>query len=470
MKQKKTVLGGLILDPLAWDDVSVLLTEEDFFVSSHRKIFATIAGMNKSNQHVDLITLGNKLKSQGFADSTFLAEIVSNTASSANISSYAGIIAEKSQLRKLIKTNDEISDLAYKEDYEDIGAFLDGVEQKIFNLSETRSSEQLTPVKELTSESIEKLEELSALQGQITGVPSGYEALDTMTAGFQPGELSIVAARPSMGKTAFSLNLALHATLKAKKSVAYFSVEMSKAAVMNRLLAISGRIPLYNLRVGSIKDNQWQKIITTGAQLSEAPLYINDSDVSPYEIRSQARRLKAKHGLDLVIVDYLQLIKLKQKVESREREVSEISHILKFIAKDLNIPVIALAQLNRTVEGRSNRRPMLSDLRESGSIEQDADLIMMLYRDDYYEKDNTDDKGVAEVIIGKQRNGPTGTVRLRWQPEYGVFANDLPESAPMPVGPPPGYNNGHHQKKDHSPKPTPAPPGGFKNFAPGADS
>jgi replicative DNA helicase len=314
--------------------------------------------------------------------------------------------------------------------------------------------------------SLEKLELMYANKGDVTGVPSGFFDLDKMTAGFQPKEMCIIAARPSMGKTAFSLNIALTAALKEKKSIAYFSVEMAKEQVMMRMLASEAKVSLSQLRTASMDETAWPRLINAAAKLSESRMFIDDtSGISPYEVHAKCRRLKAKHGLDMIIIDYLQLMSLKQKVESREREVSEISKTLKAIAKDMQVPVLALAQLNRGVEGRSDRRPMLSDLRESGSIEQDADVIMMLYRDDYYERDNPEHRGNAEVIIGKQRNGPTGTVKLRWQPEYGLFTNaegNGPQP-PMPSAPGPGPSGGGAGRVT----PFSPPSGGRpKNFAP----
>ena len=283
---------------------------------------------------------------------------------------------------------------------------------------------------------MEKIEFLYANKSEVTGIRTGFLKFDEMTAGLQPSELIIVAARPSMGKTAFSLNLALNAALYQKKTVAYFSLEMSKEAVMARCLSSASRIHMGDLKVGRISDENWPKLISTAAKLSDSPLYIDDSSgISPFEIRSKCRRLKAKHGLDLIMIDYLQLMSLKTKVESREREVAEISKTLKAIARELKVPVIALAQLNRGVEGRGDKRPMLSDLRESGSIEQDADVICMLYRDDYYDKEDPEKQGMAEIIIGKQRNGPTGTVKMRFDGSIGLF-QDIHSGQDLPPHPP----------------------------------
>jgi replicative DNA helicase len=349
-----------------------------------------------------------------------------------------------------------------------VSTFLDGVESEVFSVAEQRATTGLVEASDLVKASLEKLEELYNNSAAITGVPSGFEELDGMTAGFQPGEMTILAARPSMGKTALSLNIAMNAALREDKKVAYFSVEMAKESVMMRMLASEARIPMSHLRVGQLDERAWPKLIHTAAKMSEAPIFIDDtSGISPFEIRAKARRLKAKHGLDMIMIDYLQLMGLKQKMDSREREVSEISKTLKAIAKELQVPVIALAQLNRGVEGRSDRRPMLSDLRESGSIEQDADIIMMIYREDYYDRDNPEIKGVAEIIIGKQRNGPTGVVKLRWQPEYGIFSNllqqDMGPQPPTPSAPPP--QGASYQLPEEGPSPS-GPKGKPKNFAP----
>ena len=276
---------------------------------------------------------------------------------------------------------------------------------------------------DLVKLSLQRLEELYGNQGAVTGVPTGFVDLDEMLSGLQPGELSILAARPSMGKTALSLNIACHAAFVEKKSIAYFSVEMPKEILMMRIIGIESGVSLSNIRTGRLDEKTWPAIINTSAKIADSNFFIDDTTgISPFEIRSKARKLKSKHGLDLIMIDYLQLMGMKQKFDSREREVAEISKGLKALAKELKIPVLALAQLNRGVEGRGDKRPMLSDLRESGSIEQDADVIMMIFREDYYEKDNP--TGAAEVIVGKQRNGPTGTVPLRWDPHTGRFLNN----------------------------------------------
>jgi replicative DNA helicase len=467
---EKSILGGLMLEQSAWDEVAEIIVEDDFYKPAHRRIYHAILELNKKGSPTDLITVSNYLMEtqeiEQVGGPSYIAEMIEETPSATNIGVYAKIVAEKALVRKLITTSSGIIDKAYSQDFEDVHSFIDSAEAEIFSIAENRQQSGLVGATELIKASLEKLEELYANQGAVTGVPSGFLELDEMTAGFQPGEMTIIAARPSMGKTAFSLNLALHAALTEKKKVAYFSVEMASESVMTRLLSIVSKVSLSDLRVGRISDKAWPQLINTAALLSEAPIYIDDtSGISPFEIRAKARRLAAKGGLDIIIVDYLQLMGLKQKVESREREVSEISKTLKAIAKELKVPVIALAQLNRSVEGRTDRRPMLSDLRESGSIEQDADIIMMLYREDYYDRDNPDIKGIAEIIVGKQRNGPTGKVKLRWVPERGVFQNlELGgggPAPPAPSSPPPGVTPFPKGKKKGSPGGSP------KNFAPG---
>lgn len=460
---EKSILGGLMLEQDAFDEVSELLVEDDFYKPAHRKIFAAIRELHRREMPSDLVTASNLLMEKGELESlggpAYLAEMIDQTPSTANITSYAKIVQEKSLLRKVIASSQEFIDKSYSAEFENMDAFLDSLEAKVFQLAESKTTNGLTDATELVKASLEKIESLFASQMLVTGVSSGFQELDELTAGFHPGELIILAARPSMGKTALSLNFAVQAALRDKKKVAYFSVEMGKEQVMIRMLASSAKIRLGDLRIGKIDDQAWPRLINTAAALSETGLFIDDtSGISPFEIRAKARRMKAKYGLDMIVIDYLQLMSMKGKMESREREVSEISKLLKSIAKELQVPVIALAQLNRGVEGRSDRRPMLSDLRESGSIEQDADVIMMIYRGDYYDRDNPEIKGIAEVIIAKQRNGPVDTVKLRWIPEYGIFENLVRgPDAPMPDGPPP-------------PTPIRREGGGGKpkNFAPGS--
>lgn len=472
IEAEQSVLGGLMMEPEAWDDVADVLTPEDFYKPTHQKIYGAIRDLHRKSQPTDLITVSNALMGTGDLETiggpSYLAELLDLTPSAANIATHAHIVNEKSLLRKLIHLSQKHIEGSYSQSFEDIASYLDSVESDIFNLVEEKKVQGLVEAGEIVKLSLEKLEALYEKKVSITGVPSGFVELDDMTSGFQPGELTIIAARPSMGKTAFSLNIALACGLKEKRSVAYFSLEMGKEQLMMRLLAGESKINMSDLRVGHVQDKLWPKLISAAAQLSESKIFIDDSaGVSPFEIRAKCRRMKAKYGLDIIMIDYLQLMSLKQRVESREREVSEISKLLKSIAKELQVPVIALAQLNRGVEGRSDRRPMLSDLRESGSIEQDADVIMMLYREDYYDRDNPEIKGVAEVIVGKQRNGPTGTVKLRWVPSTGSFKDYIEGSLgpppPMPDSPSAGYQSHQGGGSGHG-----SNQGRPRNFAPGS--
>lgn len=427
------IIGGLMLEPQKWDEVSEYIGEEHFYKSAHKSIFNAIKELQQKGQTVDILTVSEFLKRKELLDliggASYLAETLNSTPTTLNLKTYVDIVVEKALCRRLIQTCSELVNSAYEEEYEDIGNFLDQAEAKIYQIVEKREVQGVVGAKDILKKALTRLEELYSRGSSIIGVPSGFNDLDTMTAGFQPGELIILAARPSMGKTALSLNIAANAAVRAKKKVAYFSLEMSKEQLMFRVLASEARVDLSNIRIGKIADTAWPKLINSASVVSEAPLYIDDSvGISPFEIRAKCRRLKAQVGLDMIMVDYLQLMDLKQRVESRERAVSEISRTLKAIAKELEVPVIALSQLNRGVEGRSDRRPMLSDLRESGSIEQDADVIMMIYREDYYDKENTDNRGIAEIIVGKQRNGPTGMVKLAWIPQHGQFANLAPQS------------------------------------------
>lgn len=465
LEAEQSILGSLMLDPEAWDQVSDLIEPQDFYKNGHQVLFKAIKELITRSLPVDLITVNNLLISNGELQAAggaeYLADLVGRTVSSANVSVYAKIVKEKSLLRKMIHTSTEILEKSYAEDFITVDHFLDEAEEKFYKLGEQKSAQGLNGPLELVRDSMMKIEELFKQKAEITGIPTGLTLLDKMTSGLHGGELIVIAARPSMGKTAFSLNLAQHMAVKCKKTVAYFSLEMSQQAVMMRVLAAEARINMKELRSGKLADTAWPKLIHAAGLISESKLFIDEtSGLSPLELRSRCRRLKAQHGLDCIMIDYLQLMKLKEKTESREREVAEISRTLKSIAKELDVPVIALAQLNRGVEGRTEKRPMLSDLRESGSIEQDADIIMMLYRDDYYDKEDQEKKGHAEVIIGKQRNGPTGTVRLTFDADHGRFRDADPEPShplpPPPIAGPPGGPKG------------PPMAGKPRNFAPGA--
>ncbi len=455
-----SVLGGLMLDSEAFDQIADLIEINDFYNPSHQIIYRTIVELHQKNQPIDLVTVTNHLVSKNeleqIGGNAYLLNLLEKVISAANIDTHAKIIHEKSLLRRLISTSASLIEKSYGNEFSDVEALIDFAESEILKVGEAKSTNGLVGSMEIVKSSIEKIEELYKRKTDVTGVPTGFHELDKMTAGLHGGELIIIAARPSMGKTAMSLNIASHMTLRAKKSVAYFSVEMGKESLMMRLLAGESKISMGELRNGRIQDASWPKLIQAAGAISDAKLFIDDtSGISPFEIRARCRRLKAQHQLDCIMIDYMQIMQLKQRVDSREREVSEISRSLKAIAKELNVPVIALAQLNRGVEGRSDRRPMLSDLRESGSIEQDADVIMLLYRDDYYDREDPDKQGNAEIIIGKQRNGPTGTVKLKFDAKTNKFRDADPDSV-SPLPPP------------QAPPPMPGQFGKPRNFAPGA--
>ncbi len=463
IEAEQSILGGLMLDSEVWDDVASLVDSTDFYRPAHKIIFEAIKALSRKGQNADIVVLSNHLQQIGSMEAIggtkYLAELIENTSSTVYLENYAKIVREKSLVRKMITTTQKISEDGLSESFEDVEKYLEKCESDVFNVAQTGSNKVgLTDPTELVELSLKKIEETMSLKGNITGIASGFNDFDEMTAGFHGGELIIIAARPSMGKTALGLNIISHAALREKKSVAFFSVEMPKEQLMMRILASESKINMSKIRVGQIDDSSWSRLINTAAKLSESKLFINDtSGISPFEIRSIARKQKSKHGLDMIVIDYLQLMSMKQRMESREREVSEISKSLKALSKELDIPVIALAQLNRGVEGRSDRRPMLSDLRESGSIEQDADVIAMIFREDYYERENP--TGAAEIIIGKQRNGPTGTVKVKWDPSTGRFTNNIEAqvgNAPMPSADDFPFESSKNSRNN------------TKNFAPGS--
>ncbi|MCE3010678.1 MAG: replicative DNA helicase [Proteobacteria bacterium] len=453
------MLGNLMLNSESWDLISDSLSANDFYRPAHQVLFQTIHDLHRKSNVVDLVTVTEALKATGQLDAVGgmeqIASLVNTVVTAVNIKAYASIVREKAVLRKAIQASSDLIEKAFENDFADVDSFIAEAEAKFLKLSEDRDTGGLTSPMEIVANSMKKIDALSRNRADVTGVPTGFADLDRMTSGLHGGELIILAARPSMGKTALSLNIAQNAALRHKKTVAYFSCEMSQESVMMRILSSEARINMKDVRTGKVPDSAWTKLITVAGEIGESKLFIDEtSGISPHEVRARCRRLKAKEGLDLIVIDYLQLMSLKQRVESREREVSEISKTLKTLAKEMDVPVIALAQLNRGVEGRTEKRPMLSDLRESGSIEQDADVIMMLYRDDYYDKDDAEKAGRAEVIIGKQRNGPTGTVNLKFEAEFNRFRDaDRIHQHPLPP-----------------PQPTPinTNPGKPKNFAPGA--
>ena len=433
IEAEQAVVGAMLMDRDAILTSSEIICGEDFYQSAYGVIFDAVVEIYNEGKPVDLITLQERLKEKDvpaeISSLEFVRDLVTAVPTSANVKYYAEIVSEKSMLRRLIKLNDDISNMCYlgKEPME---AVLETTEKKVFELVQKRNTGDFVPIKDVVLNALEKIELASKTSGSVTGIPTGFLDLDYKMAGLQPSDLILVAARPSMGKTAFVLNIAQHVAFKAKKSVAIFSLEMSKEQLVNRLFALEAQVDSQSLRTGNLKDEDWEKLIESAGIIGKSNLIIDDTPgISISELRSKCRKFKLEHGLDLIIIDYLQLMtgRVGGRSESRQQEISDISRALKGLARELNVPVIALSQLSRAVEQRPDHRPMLSDLRESGAIEQDADVVMFIYRDDYYNKD-TEPKNVAEIIIAKQRNGSIGTVNLTWLPNYTKFANYLKQN------------------------------------------
>jgi replicative DNA helicase len=427
---EQAVIGGLLLNNEAWNDVAERVVERDFYHRAHRTIFATIESLSGEDVPVDLVTLSEQLENnqelEGVGGIAYLAELLQNTPSAANINNYSDIVRERAIVRELIGVANEIAEAGYETEGRDSAELLDFAETKVFQIAEARSnkSEGPQPLKDILKETVARIDDLCKNpRDGITGLSSGYNDLDQMTTGFQPGDLIIVAARPSMGKTTFAMNLAEHAALNAEKPTIIFSLEMPADQIMNRMLASLGRIDQGKIRTGALDENDWASLSSTmSILLNQGNMFIDDSSgLTPTELRSRARRIARDHGgVSMIMIDYLQLMRVPSLSENRTLEISEISRSLKALAKELRCPVIALSQLNRGLEQRADKRPINSDLRESGAIEQDADLIMFIYRDEVYNEESND-KGIAEIIIGKQRNGPIGKVRLTFQGRYSRF-------------------------------------------------
>jgi replicative DNA helicase len=427
IEAEQSVLGGILIENYAINKVMEILKPDDFYRDSHRKIFEALIVLSERDEPADSITLTNELKNSGHLDSvggaSYVASLIDLIPTAANIEYYAKIVREKAILRKLIQTSTDIITQSY-EDRGDVEGFLDEAERAIFDISENRVRPSFYPIKDIVKSSFKILERLYEKKELVTGVPSGFKELDRMTAGFQPSDLIIVAGRPSMGKTAFCLNIAQYAAIEKKNPVAIFSLEMSKEQLVIRMLCSEAHVEGTKLRSGFLGESDWPRLTIAAGNLSDAPIYIDDSAaLSVLELRAKARRLKTERGgLGMLIVDYLQLMKGRARVESRQQEISEISRSLKALAKELNIPVIAVSQLSRKTEERTGNRPQLSDLRESGAIEQDADLILFIYRDEVYNRsEDNPNRGKAEIIIGKQRNGPIGKVELAFLDKFTTF-------------------------------------------------
>ncbi|RLA96675.1 MAG: replicative DNA helicase [Deltaproteobacteria bacterium] len=424
LEAEQSVLGGIIIDNEAMNRVLELLRPGDFYKEAHQRIFGAMISLFERGEPLDLITLTNELKRskdlERIGGATYLAQLADAVPTAANIAYYAKIVKEKALLRRLIAAATDIVTECYREG-QDIEELLDQAEQAIFSISQFRVRPAFFPIKEVLKEAFRSIERLYEKKELITGVPSGFKDLDRKTAGFQPSDLIIVAGRPSMGKTAFCLNIAQYAAVEAKVPTAIFSMEMSKEQLALRMLCSEAKVSASKVRSGFLSEGDLQKLTMAASTLADAPIVIDDTPaLSVLELRAKARRLKGETGLGLIIIDYLQLMRGRSSAERREQEISEISRSLKALAKELSIPVIAISQLSRRAEDRPGRRPQLADLRESGAIEQDADLIIFLYRDEVYNP-HSDKKGIAEVIIGKQRNGPTGTVELSFIPELTTF-------------------------------------------------
>ncbi len=432
VEAEQSVLGGLLLNNTAWDRIADFISESDFYRADHRLIYRHITKLIEATRPADAITVSESLDStkelEGVGGLAYIGALAQNTPSAANIRRYAEIVRERSIMRKLAETATNIADLAYNPMGREVAQLVDEAESQIFAISEegARTRQGFIEMQPVLTEVVERIDLLYNRENpsDVTGVPTGFADMDRMTSGLQPGDLVIIAGRPSMGKTALALNMAEHVALDAGLPVGIFSMEMSASQLAMRLLGSIGKLDQHKLRTGRLEEDDWRRLTQAVGTLSEAPIQVDETAaLNALELRARARRLHRQYGqLGMIVVDYLQLMSASSQGENRATEISEISRSLKALAKELNVPVVALSQLNRSLEQRPNKRPVMSDLRESGAIEQDADLILFIYRDEVYNPDSPD-KGRAEVIIGKQRNGPIGSVMLTFQGEYTRFAN-----------------------------------------------
>ena len=423
---EQSVIGAMLLDQEAIAAAMEILTGEDFYQKQYGLVFEAMVSLYSEGKPVDLVTLQNRLQETDappeVCSMEYVQTLLAATPTSANIRHYAQIVADKSQLRRLIHVNEEIANACYgqKDRVEDI---MEDAEKSIFQVVQRRGNTDFVPIKEIVVSALRRIEKASRNKGNVTGLATGFIDLDYKTSGMQPSDLVLIAARPSMGKTAFVLNIAQYMAFRKNLHVALFSLEMSREQLVNRLFSLESNVDAQLLRNGNLNDSEWDNLLEGANTIGDSNLIIDDTPgISATELRSKCRKYKLEHGLDIIMIDYLQLMTGSRRIESRQQEISDISRSLKELARELQVPVIALSQLSRAVEQRPDHRPMLSDLRESGAIEQDADVVMFLYREDYYKPD-TEKKGVAEVIIAKQRNGPIGTVELAWLPKYTKFAN-----------------------------------------------
>ncbi|RJX16940.1 MAG: replicative DNA helicase [Ammonifex sp.] len=422
---EQAVLGAVLLDPDVVHRVADLVRPEDFYQEAHRLIYETVLSLDDAGTPIDLITLVAGLRREGHLDraggASYVASLVDGVPTTAHAEHYARLVAEKALLRTLIRVATRIRDLGYEAET-DPNNLLSEAERLVLGLAQDRGAASFTPVKNILATALQHIEEVYKAQGEMLGLPTGFKELDRLLSGLWPQDLIILAARPSMGKTSLALSVALNVA-KSGVPVGFFSLEMSKEQLVQRLLAAEAKIDQKRLRTARLEDEDWQKLIDAAGKVSAAPIFIDDTPApSVREMRAKAKRLKAERGLGLIVIDYLQLMQSTRKTENRQQEIAEISRSLKGLAKELDIPVLALSQLSRAVEQRQEKRPVMSDLRESGSLEQDADVIMFIYREEYYLKDS-EKKGIAEIIVAKQRNGPVGTVELAFLKEYACFVN-----------------------------------------------
>jgi len=432
IEAEQAVLGGLLLSARAWDQVADVITEDDFYREDHRLVFRAIHELNDASQPCDAVTVTEWFESHGKVDQVdggaYIAQLASNTPSAANVKAYAEIVRERSILRQLIDVGAEITSGAFSLEGRNSRELLEEAERKVFAIAD-RGQRSGSSYVSMIQAAIERIQELHEFEGEITGTPTGFKDFDKLTAGLQDSDLIIIAGRPAMGKTTFAMNIAEHAAIKHGVPVAVFSMEMAALQLVMRLFSSLGGIDQTRLRTGNLDELDWPKLTSAMNLLHKSHIFIDETPaLSPAELRARARRLKQAHDIGLIVVDYLQLMSVPGSNENRATEIAEISRSLKAIAKELNVPVIALSQLNRALENRPNKRPVMADLRESGSIEQDADLIVFIYRDEVY-NDESPDKGIAEIIIGKHRNGPTDTVKLSFQGQWLRFNNFAPEYA-----------------------------------------
>ncbi len=429
MEAEQAVIGSMLMDRDAMESALEILQPDDFYGRQYGTLFQAIRELNTENKPVDLVTLQERLKENNvpeeLAGMDFIREVLGSVPTSANVKYYAKIVKEKSLMRRLIRTTEEITAQCYQ-GTDNVEALMDSTEKKIFNLMQSRGGGDFTPIRQVVINALERIEAASKQNGSITGVSTGFNDLDYQTSGMQPSDLILVAARPSMGKTAFVLNMAQHMAFRDNITTAIFSLEMSKEQLVNRLFSLESKVDAQVLRNGRLEDSDWERLIESAEIIGNSNLIIDDTpSISIAELRSKCRKYKMEMNLGVIIIDYLQLMSGSsggKSSTSRQQEISDISRSLKAVARELNVPVIALSQLSRAVEQRDDKRPMLSDLRESGAIEQDADVVMFIYRDDYYNKES-EKKNIAEIIVAKQRNGPVGTVELAWRPQYTQFGN-----------------------------------------------